>query len=153
MFGNLSISHPSSERRNRRDGSSDAGFIVKLPRKRKLLRSAWEAALAAKSVLGKYASTEPYMEIVYQQLVFRDLRNLGIHDDFYPVGSAASYSLFYILLRSLMTLPVTSVLDIGAGQTSLLLDATKKALNLDLLYPANHKSDNYPSTQYSIIVI
>lgn len=63
------------------------------------------------------------MEPVYQNLVQRDLRVLGIGDDFYPVAGAASYSLFYLLIRIAKELPVKSVLELGAGETTRLLHA------------------------------
>jgi hypothetical protein len=61
------------------------------------------------------------MEPIYQNLVQRDLRVLGIGDDFYPVAGAASYSLFYLLIRIAKELPVKSVLELGAGETTRLL--------------------------------
>lgn len=63
------------------------------------------------------------MEAVYQNLVQRDLKALGIQDDFYPVAGAASYSLFYLLIRIAKELPIKSVLELGAGETTRLLQA------------------------------
>jgi hypothetical protein len=68
------------------------------------------------------------MEIVYRELLLRDLAKLGIPDRFYPVGSAANHSLLYLVLRCYVELPVTRVLDVGAGQTSLLLDELNRKL-------------------------
>jgi hypothetical protein len=41
-------------------------------------------------------------------------------DDFYPVGGAANYSLLYSIFRIAKELRPSSVLDIGAGQSSVL---------------------------------
>lgn len=40
----------------------------------------------------------------------------------FPVGGAAGALLMYRVLRGLRELPVSSVLELGAGQTTLLLD-------------------------------
>jgi hypothetical protein len=65
----------------------------------------------------------PSMEAVYQRLVQRDLRNLGMEDKFYPVGGAANYALLYLLIRAARELPIKSVLELGAGESSKLLDS------------------------------
>lgn len=62
----------------------------------------------------------PALEAVYQTIFMRDLARCGIEDDFYPVGGAANYSLLYLVLRIFRELDPGSVLDIGAGQTSIL---------------------------------
>lgn len=63
------------------------------------------------------------MEAIYQNLVQRDLRALGIQDVFYPVAGAASYSLFYLLIRITKEFPIKSVLELGAGETTHLFHA------------------------------
>jgi hypothetical protein len=68
----------------------------------------------------------PYMEPVYQQLACRDLARRGIDDLFYPVGGAANYGLFYIILRITADFPIKEVVELGAGQTTLLFDALAK---------------------------
>lgn len=65
----------------------------------------------------------PALEAVYQRLVCRDLARLQLDDIFYPVGSAANYGLFYVILRAVLEFPFARVVELGAGQTSLLLDA------------------------------
>lgn len=71
------------------------------------------------------------MEPVYQRLVERDLDRLGIEDEFYAVGSAGNYSLFYVILRAVREFAPARILDLGAGQTSVLLDRLVKANQLD----------------------
>ena len=61
-------------------------------------------------------------EVVYQQLVHRDLERLNIRAPFYPVRSAANYGLFYLLLRLVQELPQLRILELGAGQSTILLD-------------------------------
>lgn len=69
----------------------------------------------------------PNSELVYSQ-VFRD--SLSAHNlqtpPLYPVGGAANYSLLYAILRIVSEMPVRQVLEIGAGQSSLLLDCLAK---------------------------
>ncbi|MET4278999.1 MULTISPECIES: hypothetical protein [unclassified Bradyrhizobium] len=63
------------------------------------------------------------METVYQHIFERDV--LSINADgvrFYPVGSAANYGLLYVLLRAALDYPIKEVLELGAGQTSILFD-------------------------------
>lgn len=63
------------------------------------------------------------MEPVYQNLVLRDLTKMGIEDDFYPVAGAATYSLFYLLIRLAKEFPIKNILELGAGETTRLFDA------------------------------
>jgi len=71
----------------------------------------------------------PAMEIVYRDVFLRDLRRLGIDDDFYPVGSAANHGLLYAITRCFVQFPITTVLELGCGQSSLLLAALNRTLN------------------------
>jgi len=64
----------------------------------------------------------PEAEIVYRELFLRDLARAGIEDEFHPVGSAANHGLLYLITRCVLELPVCRVLELGAGQTSVLLD-------------------------------
>ncbi|MEJ0100918.1 MAG: hypothetical protein WDO12_14920 [Pseudomonadota bacterium] len=73
---------------------------------------------------GSYRS----MEVIYRELFVRELRRLDIEDRFFPVGAAANHGLLYLVLRCYVELPVRRVLDVGAGQTSLLLDALNRKL-------------------------
>ena len=75
--------------------------------------------------------TEPAQEEIYQYLFTRDLRAIGIEDNFYPVGSAANYSLLYLVLRCLKELRFTNVLELGCGQTTLLIDQVRRQLGLN----------------------
>jgi hypothetical protein len=63
------------------------------------------------------------MEPVYQRLVERDLERFGIENRFYPVAGAANYALFYLLVRTISELPIKTVLELGAGESSKLLNA------------------------------
>jgi hypothetical protein len=67
-------------------------------------------------------------ELLFQNLLHQNAEAAGIKlRGIYPVGGAANYSLLYLVFRSLSELPVSSVLDIGAGQTSMLLSAMADA--------------------------
>jgi hypothetical protein len=69
----------------------------------------------------------PAMEPVYQGLVERDLARLKIDSRFYPVNGAANYSLLYIIIRAASEFQIEEVLELGAGQTSLLFDALQRS--------------------------
>lgn len=76
---------------------------------------------------------KPELEAVYQALLARDLAALGLPDDHYPVGGAANCGLLYLILRCFRELPIGNVLELGAGQTSLLID------RLDKRFPADRQ--------------
>jgi len=63
---------------------------------------------------------EPALEVIYRDLFLRELALLGEEDRFYPTGGAANYSLLYLILRLGSEFRPASVLDIGAGQSTLL---------------------------------
>ena len=81
------------------------------------------------SVLRNARWLNPGMEIVYRELFLRDLKRLDIEDGFYPVGSAANHGLLYAITRSFIQFPITSVLELGCGQSTLLLDALNRHRN------------------------
>jgi hypothetical protein len=64
--------------------------------------------------------TEPGLEVIYRDLFRRELEQLGEEDRFYPVGGAANYSLLYLIVRIARGFRPHSVLDIGAGESTLL---------------------------------
>lgn len=63
---------------------------------------------------------EPALEVIYRDLFLRELALLGVEDRFFPTGGAANYGLLYLILRIGLEFRPASVLDVGAGQTSLL---------------------------------
>lgn len=65
----------------------------------------------------------PEQEAVYQAIFDRDLMMLSIPNRFYPLNSAANYSLLYLLLRSAQELDIQSLVELGAGQTSILIES------------------------------
>lgn len=69
---------------------------------------------------------EPAMEVVYRDLFARELARLGEEDRFFPVGGAANHSLLYLILRVACEFRPASVLDVGAGQSSLLWSALRR---------------------------
>jgi protein-L-isoaspartate O-methyltransferase len=78
------------------------------------------------------------MELVYRELFVRELARLGIEDRFFPTGSAANHSLLYLVLRCYVELPLARILDVGAGQTSLLLDALQRRLGKSEVITLEH---------------
>jgi|SRR6185437_8236438 len=69
----------------------------------------------------------PSQEVVYQRIFDRDLESLGLRNFYYPVGSAANYGLLYLILRAAKTFSFRQVVELGAGQTTLLIDALRRA--------------------------
>lgn len=78
--------------------------------------------------LSRESRINPALEEIYRHLFVRDIARAGIDDVFYPVGSAANYSLLYLVWRCVRDLPITAVLELGAGQSTLLLDKARGAL-------------------------
>lgn len=97
--------------------SSSENFSVSFPWVRSAFRS-------LRRRHGSYRA----MEGVYRDLFVRELARLDIEDRYFPVGAAANHSLLYLVLRCYLELPLQRILDVGAGQTSLLLDALQRKL-------------------------
>lgn len=63
-----------------------------------------------------------HAEQVYQGIFAQQCAQRGITEVFYPVGAAASYSLMYLLTRVLSELPVRRIVELGSGETTVLID-------------------------------
>jgi hypothetical protein len=63
-----------------------------------------------------------HAEQMYQGIFQQQCRARGSDDVFYPVGAAASYSLLYLLTRAMSELPVKCVVEMGSGQSTVLVD-------------------------------
>ena len=72
-------------------------------------------------------------EIVYQNIVHRELARLRIERPIHAVGAAANYSYLYLLIRTATELPVQRVLELGCGQSTLLLDALAGIAGFDVV--------------------
>jgi predicted O-methyltransferase YrrM len=83
---------------------------------------------AINALVLKYRDTEPVMELVYRDLFLRELKETGIEDVFYPVGASGNHSLLYFIARCLRELPLQQVVELGAGQSTLLLSRVKTAI-------------------------
>jgi hypothetical protein len=66
------------------------------------------------------------MEPVYRDLFLREIGRCGVPDTFYPVGPAANHSFMYFVARVLQDHRFTDVLDLGAGQVSILIDRIRQ---------------------------
>ncbi|MDB5406168.1 MAG: hypothetical protein JWL84_1080 [Rhodospirillales bacterium] len=80
------------------------------------------------SSLSRQSKTYPELESVYRDLFTRDIAKAGMDDVYYPVGHAANYSLLYLVMRCVQELRLAEILELGAGQTTILLDQAKRAL-------------------------
>ncbi|MBC7482381.1 MAG: hypothetical protein H7337_10905 [Rhizobacter sp.] len=72
-------------------------------------------------------NVQPRVEALHAEQIFQGIfqdqcRQRGIDEPFYPVGAAAGYSLMYLLVRALSELPIKDVLELGSGQTTILID-------------------------------
>ena len=65
-------------------------------------------------------------ELLYERLFSIGLSRLDLENRYYPTGGAANFSLMYLLLRAATELPVQRVVELGCGQTTLLLDAVRQ---------------------------
>lgn len=72
-------------------------------------------------------------EMIYQGIMHRELARLEIERPFYPVRSAATSSYLYLLIRICTKLPVRSVLELGCGQSTLLLKELCRVKHLDII--------------------
>lgn len=78
-------------------------------------------------------------EGVFQQVFDAAVARSGIAvPPLYPVGSAANAGLLYLLFRLLDDFPRLDILEIGAGQSSLLLDALARAGRAQSLVTLEH---------------
>ena len=90
-------------------------------------------------LFGSKVPLVPGMEAVYQRIVQRELCRLKVEDQFYPLGAAANYGLLYIILRAVSDFSLKKVVELGAGQTSLVLKSlvAAGALHADV-YTVEH---------------
>jgi predicted O-methyltransferase YrrM len=72
-------------------------------------------------------------ELQYQNLFSRDLGQLGLNDVYYPTGGSANSSLLYCLLRIVRDTPVSSVLELGCGESTRLLSALRAIKPLEIV--------------------
>lgn len=92
-----------------------------------LFRNAFVApALNTKNYFYENFGDHGANEAIYQHIFLRSLREVGIDDQFAPVGGAASYSLLYILLKSVSAFKPQRAVELGAGQSTILLEAMRK---------------------------
>jgi predicted O-methyltransferase YrrM len=71
-------------------------------------------------------------ELLYQNIVHRDLERLGVDLPLYPVRSAATYSYLYLLLRLVQETGPLRILELGAGLSTVLLDRLRERFDLSL---------------------
>ena len=82
------------------------------------------------NLIATYTTTDPSREVIYRSLFLRELSFLAIADTFYPVGSAANHSLLYLVARAMRNFEFKNVVELGAGQTTLLIDQVMKSRTL-----------------------
>ena len=72
-------------------------------------------------------------ELLYERLFSNALNRLHLHNLYNPTGGASTFSLMYLLLRAVTELPVRRVVELGCGQTTLLLDAVRQLRQLEII--------------------
>lgn len=77
--------------------------------------------------LNNGALVRPDQEAIYMELFRRDIAYVGVKDRFYPLGGAANYSLLYLLARCIVELKPDVVVELGAGQSTMLLNDMRRA--------------------------
>ena len=65
-------------------------------------------------------------ELLYERNFAHALDRFGLENRYYATEGSASFSLLYLLLRAVTELPLKYVVELGCGQTSLLLDALQQ---------------------------
>ena len=80
-------------------------------------------ALAEYTYLKQEYGEHGYLEATYQHLFLRELETYGLRDRYTPIQSAANYSLLFVLLTSVVGAQPANVLELGCGETTLLLNA------------------------------
>lgn len=81
-------------------------------------------------------------EEAYHRLFARRLGELGIVDDFRPVGAAASSSLLYLMLEIVVSGRPNSIVEFGSGETTRLLERLK-CMGLLPSYVSYEESDQW----------
>lgn len=71
-------------------------------------------------------------ELLFERLFSNALPRLKIEHRYFPHRNAANYSLLYLILRVITELPVRRVLELGCGQTTLLLDDLARVRDLEI---------------------
>ncbi len=84
---------------------------------------------------------EPALEVIYRDLFRRELAQIGEEDRFFPTGGAANYSLLYLIARIAAEFRPSHVLDIGAGQSTLLWSLLKKRGLVGDMLTLEHDAD------------
>lgn len=98
----------------------------------RLLSNIRRTASALHDLARSHQLTNPALEIIYRDLFLRELHQVGLPDEYYPVGPAANHALLYFLARALRTLPVKRIMELGGGQSTILIDRMLHKLSLDL---------------------
>lgn len=66
-------------------------------------------------------------EIIYQSIFNTQCKRHSIECALYPVGAAANYSLLYLIVRILEENDITKIVELGSGQSTLLIDKLKSS--------------------------
>lgn len=81
----------------------------------------------------QYPSAMYSQELLYERLFSNALNRLHLQNLYYPTGGASTFSLMYLLLRAVTELPVRRVVELGCGQTTLLLDAVRQLRQFEII--------------------
>jgi len=79
-------------------------------------------------------------EIIYQNIFHLFCEKNEINPIFYPLGNAANYSLLYLISRIIDNTEITNVIELGVGQTTILLNELCPPKNINL---KSFENDSY----------
>ena len=80
-------------------------------------------------------------EWVYCRLLEKELSNLGIQNDFLPVKGASNYSLLYLLASLIWETRPKRVLELGCGQSTILVSRLCQKLKIENFVSLDADSD------------
>ena len=75
-----------------------------------------------------------HAEQIYQGIFAQQCARNGLDTVFYPVGAAASYSQLYLLTRVMKELPARRIVELGSGESTVLIDKLRPADGSHIAY-------------------
>lgn len=87
----------------------------------------WTKAVARFQHLRSTYGDHGYLEPIYQQLFLNELARHGLENKYTPIQSSANYALLFVLMKTIIRAQPRNVLELGCGQTTLLMDALRQA--------------------------
>jgi hypothetical protein len=71
-------------------------------------------------------------ELLYERLFANKLNSLGLENEYFGIGSAANYSYLYLISRIVGELNVKNILELGAGESTRLLNSMSTVRDINI---------------------